>query len=114
GVAARLVLVAVHLHAEDWPHWRGPDARGVSSESKLPVRWSDTENIAWKAPLPGIGISSPIVSGDLVIVTSQAGSGTVRPGPRLVQGGNPVDAGEKPLASAARDGKVIFFVTAFD
>lgn len=117
ALAATVVtLLAVELGADHWPHWRGPSASGVSRESALPERWSDSENVAWKAPLRGLGISSPIVWGDLVIVTSQAGSGTVRPGPRLVQGGNPTEAGERPLGGgvASGDGKVVFLVSAFD
>ena len=110
-----VALVAVELDANNWPHWRGPSASGVSTESSLPLRWSDTENVAWKSSVSGLGISSPIVWGDLVIVTSQAGSGTVRPGPRLVQSGNPLDAGERPLTAAAdAEGKVVFLVTALD
>ena len=73
--------LAADLGADHWPNWRGPSASGVSREQGLPVRWSDSENIAWKAPLRGLGISSPIVWGDLVFVTSQAGNGVVRPGP---------------------------------
>lgn len=116
GVIAILGLLAVELNADNWPHWRGPSASGVSSEAKLPVRWNDSENVAWKTPVNGLGISSPIVWGNLVVVTSQAGSGTVRPGPRLVQGGNPLEAGERPLGNAAAvgDGKVTFLVTALD
>jgi outer membrane protein assembly factor BamB len=108
-------LVAV-LRADDWPHWRGPSASGVSTERGLPERWSQTENIAWKAPLGGQGVSSPVVWGDLVFATSQTGSGTVRPGPRLVQGGNPLDAGERPLGGGptSGDGKVTFLVNAFN
>ena len=100
--------------ADDWPHWRGPSASGVTAETGLPARWSETENIAWKAPLRGLGVSSPIVWGDLVFVTSQSGSGTVRPGPRLVQGGNPLEAGERPLGAGptSGDGKVVFIVSA--
>ena len=115
-VAVVLIVLAAHLGADHWPHWRGPAATGVSSESQLPVRWSDRENVAWKVPIPGLGISSPIVWGDLVVVTSQAGSGTVRPGPRLVQGANPNDAGERALGAGAGagDGNVRFLVTAFD
>ena len=109
-------LFAVHLHADDWPQWRGPMASGVSAEQGLPVRWSDTENVAWKAPLRGLGISSPIVFGDRVFVTSQAGTGLVRPGPRLVQGANAAEAGERPLGAGptSGDGKVVFLVSAFD
>src|SRR5213076_14234 len=86
-VTVMLALLSAHLGAENWPHWRGPSASGVSRERQLPDRWSDTENVAWKARLRGVGISSPIVWGDLVVVTSQVGSGDVRPGPRLVQAG---------------------------
>ena len=102
--------------AEEWPHWRGPAASGVSTERQLPAKWSDTENVAWKASLKGLGISSPIVWGDRVFVTAQVGNGEVRPGPRLVQGANPVDAGERALGSGAAraDGKVTFLVSAFD
>jgi outer membrane protein assembly factor BamB len=87
----------------------------VTLENGLPVRWSETENVAWKASLKGLGVSSPIAWGDLVFVTSQTGSGTVRPGPRLVQGGNPLDAGEKPLGAGptSGDGKVSFVISAF-
>jgi outer membrane protein assembly factor BamB len=108
--------LVVRLDAQNWPQWRGPAASGVSSEARLPERWSDTENVAWKAKLRGLGISSPVVWGDLVFVTSQAGSGEVRPGPRLVQSGNPLEAGEKPLGSGptAGDNRVTFLVSAVD
>jgi outer membrane protein assembly factor BamB len=111
-----LAVPSTVVDAEDWPHWRGPSASGVSPERGLPSRWSDTENVAWKAKIRGLGVSSPIVSRDLVFVTSQAGAGVVRPGPRLVQGGNPADAGERPLggAAASGDGKAVFLITAFD
>jgi outer membrane protein assembly factor BamB len=109
-------LYCTTLIAEDWPHWRGPSASGVSAERGLPSRWSDTENIAWTAQIRGLGVSSPIVSRDLVFVTSQAGSGLVRSGPRLVQGSNAADAGERAIGAGATagDGKVVFLVSAFD
>jgi outer membrane protein assembly factor BamB len=113
---ALLILLATRLTAENWPHWRGPSFSGVSNEPKLPSRWNETENIAWKSPVRGLGISSPIVWGNLVIVTSQVGSGEVRPGPRLVQGGNAAEAGERPLGSATgtENGKVVFLASALD
>ena len=115
GIVVLSALV-VRLDAQNWPQWRGPAASGVSNEARLPERWSDTENVAWKAKLRGLGISSPIVWGDLVFVTSQAGSGEVRPGPRLVQSGNPLDAGERPLGSGPTggDNKVTFVLSAVD
>src|SRR5262245_20940642 len=95
-LALMLALPLAHLRAENWPHWRGPASTGVSSETSLPERWSDTENIGWKTSVRGLGISSPIVWGDQVFVTSQIGRGARRAGnhPTLVQGGNPTDAGE--------------------
>ena len=54
----------------DWPRWRGPNADGVADGRKLPIRWSQTENVRWSARLPGWGTSSPVVYGDRVFVTS--------------------------------------------
>ena len=47
--------------AENWPHWRGPDATGWSRESGLPVEWSAEENIAWKVELPARSGSTAII-----------------------------------------------------
>jgi outer membrane protein assembly factor BamB len=41
----------------------------------LPLRWSATENVAWKTAIPGDGWSSPIVQGDRVFVTSTTDEG---------------------------------------
>src|SRR5262245_53062396 len=120
----RLALALVYLltgavAASDWPHWRGPTGSGTTSENGLPVRWSSTENVAWKAPIGGLGVSTPIVVGDLVIVTSQAGAGVRQGGnhPRLVQGGDAAAAGERALggsrAAATGDGRTAFLVEAF-
>ncbi|MDA7527993.1 PQQ-binding-like beta-propeller repeat protein [Planctomicrobium sp.] len=56
--------------AEDSPQFRGADARGVSDNPSLPVRWSETENILWKQPISGRGWSSPITFGNHVYVTT--------------------------------------------
>jgi len=113
-----LVFPLTRAHAENWPHWRGPSATGVSAESGLPERWSETENIIWKAPVRGLGISSPVVWGDRVFVTSQIGRSARRAGnhPTLVQGGDPAQAGERALggSNAGGAGKVSFLVTALN
>src|SRR5215210_3063325 len=98
-VAAFWTTGVVLIHAGDWPHWRGPQANGISAEQTLPIRWGTTENIAWKAPIAGVGISTPIVSGDRIFVTSQLGAGISRQGPRLVQGGDPTAMGERALGT---------------
>jgi outer membrane protein assembly factor BamB len=61
-------LGAVPLDAENWPQWRGPLLNGVSAETNLPVRWSKTENIAWKLAVPERSGSTPIVWGDRVFL----------------------------------------------
>lgn len=59
--------------AADWRQFRGNDTSGVAANDPVPDRWTNDENLAWKAPLPGRGLSSPIIIGDKVIVTSATG-----------------------------------------
>jgi outer membrane protein assembly factor BamB len=59
----------------NWPQFRGKDAAGVADTSRLPTRWSTTENVAWTAEIPGRGWSSPIVWGDRVYLTTAVNSG---------------------------------------
>jgi outer membrane protein assembly factor BamB len=114
-MALCLFGLTTSVSAENWPAWRGPNGNGTSPEVNLPVRWSPTDGIAWKADLGGVGVSSPIVVGDLVVSTSQTGAGESRQGPRLVQGGDPIGAGERPIATARASGvdKPTFLVEAF-
>lgn len=72
-----VVLCAPRAVAENWPQWRGPEATGVSREENLPTRWTSEDNVAWKAPLDGLGTSTPVVWGDRIFITSQAGTGPV-------------------------------------
>ena len=65
--------------AADWPQWRGPHGTGIADDTNVPERWSAGDNVAWKAQLAGLGVSSPIVAGDRVFVTSQVGAGVRRP-----------------------------------
>jgi hypothetical protein len=68
-LAVFTLLAAVSASAENWPGFRGPLGTGQSGEKGLPVKWSATEGVKWKAPLPGPGMSSPIVWGSQVFVT---------------------------------------------
>src|ERR1044072_5259418 len=71
-VAGALVYAAGN--SESWPHWRGPNDDGMAG-GDAPLRWSDTEHIAWKATVPGHGNSSPVVWGDRIFVTTAVPSG---------------------------------------
>ena len=109
--------LTITLHADDWPHWRGPSTTGIATSSTaLPTSWSVTSNLAWQAVLEGAGVSSPIVSGTRVFVTSQAGDGRRRDGrhPTLTQGGDPAQAGEVTLQRRTKRDRVAFIVEAFD
>jgi outer membrane protein assembly factor BamB len=117
-IIARALIVAVAagfvvrpVAADNWPNWGGPASTGVSGETKLPESWSDTSNVAWRSALSGVGVSSPIVWGDRVFVTSQVGSGASSVGPRLGQGADASSA-ERSLAAGARGDKVAFVVEA--
>ena len=59
--------------AGDWRQFRGTDANGLGDDILPPTSWSTTNNLAWKKPLPGRGLSSPIVVGDRVFVTCSSG-----------------------------------------
>jgi outer membrane protein assembly factor BamB len=69
-IATAVVVSATFgvVRAENWPQWRGPTLNGVSAETNLPIRWSVTENIAWKLALPAWSGSTPIVWGDRIFL----------------------------------------------
>lgn len=62
-------LASLPGEGDHWPGWRGPRGAGIAAGSP-PIEWSEQENIRWKVPLPGKGLSCPVVWGDLVIVTT--------------------------------------------
>ncbi len=53
-----------------WQSWRGPLGTGEAPNADPPIKWSETENVAWKSEIPGLGHSSPIVLNDMVYLTS--------------------------------------------
>jgi len=73
-------LLALALHAAcyaetNWPQFRGPTGQGVSDATGLPVKWSETENVAWTTAIHGKAWSSPVVWGDQVWVTTATEDG---------------------------------------
>jgi len=73
-----LLVAASSLRAENWPGFRGPTGDGLTKEIGLPMKWSPTENVKWKLPLPDEGNSSPVVWGDRVFITQATKNGKVR------------------------------------
>ncbi|MFP6649181.1 MAG: serine/threonine protein kinase, partial [Pirellulaceae bacterium] len=65
-----LLAGSMHLQGQEWTQWRGPDRNGVQPQAVIPVEWSDTKNVQWKTPLPGMGISSPITWQDRIFIAA--------------------------------------------
>lgn len=62
----------------NWPQLRGPRGDGTSLATHVPLRWSETNNIAWKVNVPGRGRSSPVILGDRIWLTLAVEQGVVR------------------------------------
>jgi outer membrane protein assembly factor BamB len=62
--------MAGNLYAEDWPVWRGPRGDGISTETGIASRWSQTENVVWKSDIPGKGHSSPVICKGRIFLTT--------------------------------------------
>jgi outer membrane protein assembly factor BamB len=65
-----LLALALSIHAEDWPQFRGPGGEGHSTEKNVPLEWSESKNILWKTPIGGRGWSSPVVANGRVWLTT--------------------------------------------
>lgn len=68
---------ASNASAADWPCFRGLGGHASAPDANIPVQWSE-QNIRWKLPIEGVGISSPVVSGDHVFYTSAEPDGSER------------------------------------
>lgn len=55
---------------KNWPAWRGPLATGESPVGNPPIEWNESKNIRWKIPIPGKGLSTPVVWGDRIFITT--------------------------------------------
>jgi outer membrane protein assembly factor BamB len=111
------------LADSDWLQWRGPSGNGVAADSAdPPLQWRESQNIRWKIPIAGRGHSSPVVTGDLVVLTSASdteqfvlgidrASGDQRWQSVLHKGGIPTDLHRKNTAATATpttDGRSIY------
>jgi hypothetical protein len=72
------LILSGFASAGNWPGWRGPSGDGVTSEMDLPLKWSATENVTWKIPLPGPGNSTPVVWGERIFLTQATEGGKNR------------------------------------
>ncbi|MFT5470065.1 MAG: outer membrane protein assembly factor BamB [Verrucomicrobiales bacterium] len=74
SILSATFFAASSCWAGDWLNFRGPDGSGIADASEKPVtEFKGDDSIAWKLELPGRGLSSPVVVGDRVFVTSSSG-----------------------------------------
>ena len=63
------LLLATFARGDDWTAWRGPNGTG-EAVGDGPLHWSDEAGVRWVRGLPGRGCSTPIVVGDLIVLTA--------------------------------------------
>jgi outer membrane protein assembly factor BamB len=124
SLLAGLVLIPGLLCAENWPQWRGPFFNGSTTETNLPVQWSQTNGVAWVAPLPGYSGATPIIWDDSVFVSSPdpqknllllcLETSTGKPRWQKVVATGDRDRGRNNMASPSpvTDGKCVFVIFA--
>jgi len=76
-----LALLTRPAARADWPDFRGPwqnghaSAPGDTNIIGLPLRWSETNNVAWKTPIPHKGWSTPVTLGKQIWLTTASADG---------------------------------------
>jgi outer membrane protein assembly factor BamB len=55
--------VAAQQPQPNWADFRGPRGDGVAVGAQPPIHWSESDQVRWKAPVPGRGWSSPVLWG---------------------------------------------------
>ncbi len=73
--ALAFILSSFSIEKENWLQLRGSTADGISVSKTAPVKWNETENIAWKTPVEGRAWSSPVVYGDQIWLSSATDDG---------------------------------------
>lgn len=75
---------------EPWPGFRGVGNAGVADGQFPPTAWDATtgKNLSWKTPLPGLGLSCPVVWGNRLFVTTAVNLETPKPSLRIGQYGD--------------------------
>ncbi|HEY3852765.1 MAG TPA: PQQ-binding-like beta-propeller repeat protein [Verrucomicrobiae bacterium] len=67
-----MIFTPLLAHSNDWPHWRGPNQNGTSTEKTWTSDWpTEGPPIVWKA-LVGMGFSSISVAGERAVTIGNA------------------------------------------
>ena len=120
-----IVLFSVFLTGAmgaNWPTWRGPKGDGSSTETGLPTKWSQTENVTWKLAMPDVTGSTPVIWGDTIFMnTADQGSiwllaidrnkGEVRWKKQIAAEDHKVRKGNMSSPSPVTDGKTVWVMS---
>ena len=92
-----LLLATLAPAAEQWPSFRGQDARGIS-ETAAPTTWDmkSGKNVLWKTPIPGLGLGAAVIWDDRVYLVTAVGK-DANPSLKVGLYGNIGAAGETAL-----------------
>ncbi len=74
-VTILLSFSGCNKHDHNWTHFRGSNLDGHASVNNAPLDWGESSNIVWKAPVKGLGWSSPVVYEDQIWLTSATRDG---------------------------------------
>ncbi len=70
-LSALVAAAPLFAATSDWPAWRGPTRDGhAAAGQQAPTKWSETENVRWRAAVRGKGHGSPTVVGERVFLAS--------------------------------------------
>jgi outer membrane protein assembly factor BamB len=122
ALALFFIVIVAPVSAEHWPQWRGPMLNGISSEKNLPVKWSTSENVAWKLAVPERSGSTPIVWGEHLFLNVGEGSElslwAVDRGKGVVRWKRPLGGGNRRMMkqqmsspSPVTDGRAVWIMT---
>ncbi|MFC1489753.1 PQQ-binding-like beta-propeller repeat protein [Candidatus Latescibacterota bacterium] len=90
-IAGLLILISVNVvFAQNWPQWRGPLGIGSAPDGNPPIEWSEQQNIRWKTPLPGSGISTPVIWGNDIFITAAISTGKTQSSANSIKHTEPV------------------------
>jgi len=113
-LSALALLVAQSAPPLHWPHWRGPTHDGVVAGA-LAREFGDGKNVRWTIALPGRGVSTPIVVGERLYLTTAVPTDGSQP-PASEDGGGrggfgdlaPEEQSFEVHAYARADGKLLW------
>ncbi len=71
GAAAAASLAGARPGSQTaWWTWRGPNGNNIAASAEFKQTVLSRENVAWQAPVPGRGHSSPIVTDEAIYLTT--------------------------------------------